>query len=242
MMESVASKDGCFDVDLEMGRTCSNPNLSGGEAIGNNMMKQLNSEAINVGIKSDDRVNTPIATNSGNDAENVKLMVMEGRKGDIPEKKKIVKERPKAMSAKKPPKPPRAPRGLSLDSSDQKLIRELHEIAKLKRARIERMKAVKKAKETKVASSKNQLFATLLTVLFCLVLLFQGISSRTSSAASFQGSPISTGVTENSIISVQHSPISSASNVNGPGSESSSRLAEHSSGVDTTEQANRAVR
>lgn len=249
MMENVTSKDGYFDApDLEMGGLCNNLDLSGCDVIGNNRMKQLYSEGGSVErIKLEERVTTSIATScnggggggSGDDTESVKLMVIDERNVEVPEKK-AVKERPKAMSAKKPPKPPRPPRGLSLDSADQKLIRELHELAKLKRARVERMKALKKAKEVRVASSKNQLFATLLTVLFCIVVLFQGISSRTSSAASFQGSPISYGVTDRSIISVQHNPISSASYVNGPGSESP-RLVEQSSGVDRAEQASRAV-
>lgn len=164
-MENLTSKDGYFDTDLEMGGACNNLDLSGGEAIENNE-----------GIKFEERVSPSITMScGGDDGESVKLMVVDERKEGVMEKK-IVKERPKGMSAKKPPKPPRPPRGLSLDSADQKLIRELHELAKLKRARVERMKAMKKAKEARVASSKNQLFATLLTVLFCLVVLLQGNS------------------------------------------------------------------
>lgn len=173
MMENVTSKDGYYETDLEMGGACNNIDINGGEANGNHRMKELYSEGSNGGVKFEERLTSSIGTSCGDDAEKVKLMVVEEKSGDVLEKK-VVKERPKAMSAKKPPKPPRPPRGLSLDSSDQKLIRELHELAKLKRARVERMKAWKKAKETKVASSKNQLFATLLTVLFCLVVLFQG--------------------------------------------------------------------
>ncbi|CAO2838112.1 unnamed protein product [Amaranthus hypochondriacus] len=232
-MENLStSKDGVSEPDLEMGGGCDNLDLSGIEAIENYKMKQSYNN--NGGFKNEDRV----ATSIGNELEDVKSMVVEVEV-EVSERK-VVKERPKAMSAKKPPKPPRPPRGLSLDSADQKLIRELHQLAKLKRARVERMKALKKAKEAKLASSKNQLFATLLTVLFCLVVLLQGISSRNSPAASFQGSPISTGVTEHSIISVQHNPISSASYVNKPSSESP-RLVEQSTGVDIPEQESRAV-
>ncbi|XP_021774267.1 uncharacterized protein LOC110738207 [Chenopodium quinoa] len=237
MMENVTSKDGYFDADLEMGGACDN---SVGEEIENNNMKPLYFEGSgNGGNKFEERLSPSIAMScGGEDTESVKLMVIDERNVEVPEK--VVKERPKAMSAKKPPKPPRPPRGLSLDSADQKLIRELHELARLKRARVERMKALKKTREARVSSPKNQLFATLLTVLFCLVVLLQGISSRTSSAASFQGSPISSGVTERSIISVQHNPISSASYYNGPGFESH-RLVEQSSGNNRGEQASRAV-
>jgi hypothetical protein len=60
-----------------------------------------------------------------------------------------------------------------LDAADQKLIKEISELAMLKRARIERMKALKKVKATK-ASSNSNLFAMVFTILFCLVILFQG--------------------------------------------------------------------
>lgn len=235
IMENNTSKEGQYDGDLEKGRVSGELGYSGRLIFGTVRMNQLDSER---------NCNGSVTSNSFEGSENVNVMVVnkevgEQRSGDVLEKK-VVREKPKAMSAKKPPKPPRPPRGLSLDSTDQKLIKELHELAKLKRARIERMKALKKAKEAKATSSKNHLFATLLTILFCLVLLFQGISSRTNRAVNFQGSPISSGVTEDSIISVQHYPTSSLSNVDGPGSESH-RLVEPASGLDTPEQVSRAV-
>lgn len=90
------------------------------------------------------------------------------------EEKKVVKEKRKKSSNKKPPKPPKPPRGPSLDAADQKLIREISELAMLKRARVERMKALKKMKAAKQSSSNVNLFATVFTMIFCLVLLFQG--------------------------------------------------------------------
>ena len=165
IMENLStSKDGVSEPDLEMGGGYDNLELSGVETIENYKMKQSYNN------NGESKYENMVATSIGNELEDVKSMVVEVEVSE----KKVVKERPKAMSAKKPPKHPRPPRGLSLDSADQKLIRELHELAKLKRARVERMKALKKAKEAKVSSSKNQLFATLLTVLFCLVLLLQG--------------------------------------------------------------------
>lgn len=84
----------------------------------------------------------------------------------------------KASSAKKPPRPPRP---LSLDAADQKLIKELAELAMIKRARIERMKALKQKKNSKILSSSSStsssygsFFAMVFTVIFLLVILFQG--------------------------------------------------------------------
>lgn len=251
MMDNIASKDGHFDADLEKGIVSGEGDSRGNHLFGNYAMKQLYSEASSDGglgtsnrtVHSDERAIASVASCCSDGSGYVKLVVVdkkvgEERRGDVEEKS--VKEKPKTMSAKKPPKPPRPPRGLSLDSADQKLIRELHELAKLKRARVERMKALKKAKEAKAASSKNQLFATLLTLLFCIVLLVQGISSRTNSAVNFQGSPTSSGVTEGSIISVQPYPIPSTTHINKPDSESP-RQVERVSGLDTPEQVSRAA-
>ncbi|CAN4107087.1 unnamed protein product [Withania somnifera] len=98
--------------------------------------------------------------------------------------KKTGKEKRKSMSAKKPPKPPRPPKGLSLDAADQKLIKEIAELAKIRRARIERMKALKKMKVAKASSASSVLtgssLALLFTVFFFFVLLFQGMSYRSS--------------------------------------------------------------
>ncbi|GAU19185.1 hypothetical protein TSUD_198670 [Trifolium subterraneum] len=107
---------------------------------------------------------------------------------------------------KKAAKPPRAPRGPSLDAADQKLIREITQLAMLKRARVERMKALKKMKAAKSSSSpSSSLFSMVFTVVFCIVILLQGISSSSgkSSVTSFQGSPISARGAEVDPIAVQ---------------------------------------
>ena len=90
------------------------------------------------------------------------------------EEKKVGGEKPKKKSCKKPPKPPRPPRAPSMDAADQKLIREFSEIAMLKRARIERMKALKRSKNAKSASSGSNLFALVITIIFCFVIIWQG--------------------------------------------------------------------
>ncbi|KAL9240620.1 hypothetical protein vseg_014817 [Gypsophila vaccaria] len=181
----------------------------------------------NVLNKDEERGMLSFDSSSDDGCESVRVIVVEktvveGNKESRDVGRKVVKEKPKAVSAKKKhPKPPRPPRGMSLDSTDQKLIKELHELARVKRARAERMKALKKAKESKPSSSKNQLFATLLTILFCAVLLLQGISSRTSPSTSIRGTPFSSEIVrQHNIISVQQHPVSSTSDVNVPNSNS----------------------
>lgn len=92
---------------------------------------------------------------------------------------KVRKEKLKVSGAKKSLKPPRPPRGLSLNASDHKLVKEIAELAILKRSRIERMKALKKLKASKESSSglfsSGSMFSILFTIIFCLVLIFQGI-------------------------------------------------------------------
>ncbi|KAF5198417.1 transmembrane protein [Thalictrum thalictroides] len=122
--------------------------------------------------------------------------------------KKLVKEKRK-KGAKKPPKPPRPPGGPSLDAADQKLVREISEFAMLKRARVERLKAQKKNRAAKASSSSSSsssssLCALIITLLFCLIIIFQGMFSRSSSHAIFDGSPESSIVTTGPLISVQY--------------------------------------
>ncbi|XP_040991091.1 uncharacterized protein LOC121238307 isoform X2 [Juglans microcarpa x Juglans regia] len=122
-----------------------------------------------------------------------------------------VKDKRKKSSNKKPPKPPRPPRGPSLDAADQKLIKEISELAMLKKARIERMKALKKMKVAKSSSpNSSSIFAMVLTILFCLVIIFQGMSSSRNSPVNFQGSPVSAGPTDSGLISVHYYAFPSA--------------------------------
>ncbi|PIA38060.1 hypothetical protein AQUCO_02900121v1 [Aquilegia coerulea] len=122
--------------------------------------------------------------------------------------KKSVKEK-RNKGAKKHPKPPRPPGGPSLDVVDQKLVREISELTMLKRARVERLKAQKKNRAAKVSSSSSSsssssLCAMIVTLLFCLIIFFQGMFSRNSSHASFDGSPESSIVTRGPLISVRY--------------------------------------
>ncbi|MFQ6633492.1 hypothetical protein Gotur_010988 [Gossypium turneri] len=81
-----------------------------------------------------------------------------------------------SSSSRKPPKPPRPPKAPLLDAADQQLVREIVELSMRKRTRIKRINAMKKVKAANVApSSSSSLFAMVITVIFCLVILFQGI-------------------------------------------------------------------
>ncbi|XP_054793262.1 uncharacterized protein LOC129298847 [Prosopis cineraria] len=132
-----------------------------------------------------------------------------------------VKEKRKKGSNKKAPKPPRPPRAPSLDAFDHKLIRELTELAMLKRARLERLNALKKMRTSKSSSSSgsSSILATIFTIVFCIVIIFQGMPSGRSSVSNFQGSPLSTSV-DDGVISVQYPLNPSANSPNAPGIES----------------------
>ncbi|KAJ6794256.1 Uncharacterized protein M6B38_231610 [Iris pallida] len=119
------------------------------------------------------------------------------------EKKKVGGEKPKKKSAKKPPKPPRPPRAPSMDDTDQKLIREINELAMLKRARVERMRALKRMKNAKAANTNSNLVPWIITLIFCVVIIWQGFFSRGSSSLRFHGSPESSVGARGGFISVQ---------------------------------------
>ncbi|PIA60989.1 hypothetical protein AQUCO_00300481v1 [Aquilegia coerulea] len=90
--------------------------------------------------------------------------------------KKLFKDKRKLTSSKNPPKPPRPPRGPSLNAADQKLIKEISELAMLRCARIEKIKTMKKMKAAKAASTNTNLYAMVITILFCLVIIVQAFN------------------------------------------------------------------
>ncbi|KAL2459355.1 uncharacterized protein Fot_54488 [Forsythia ovata] len=133
------------------------------------------------------------------------------------QEKNVRKEKRQSTSAKKPPKPPRPPRGLSVDAADQKLIKEIAELAMIKRARIERMKSYKKMKAAKtspLSSSSGNLIAMLFTILFCIVIIFQGMSPGNTSSVGSHGSPETNGRSERGFIVVHdHQNIPNTSSI-----------------------------
>lgn len=221
-MDQIAPKDRDLIVDLEIGGTARGEDGS---------------------VKGEDGVS--LCSNGSNSGmipkENVKVFIdknlVEKEAMDSVDKK-AVKEKRKKPSNKKSSKPPRPPKGPSLDAADQKLVREIAELAMLKRARVERRKALRKMKVAK-ASSNSSLFAMVFTVFFCLVILFQGLSSRRNSAITFHGSPESAAPTEGGLISVQYYHSISPSDVKEHGSESPG-LVEELPGLEAKEKAGKA--
>lgn len=88
---------------------------------------------------------------------------------------KCLEGKQKKNNLRKPTKPPRPPKGPTLDAADQKLVREIAEFAMRKRARNEKIKALKKMKVAKVSKSNTALSALIVTVIFCIIIIFQGI-------------------------------------------------------------------
>ncbi|KAK8565557.1 hypothetical protein V6N13_020654 [Hibiscus sabdariffa] len=118
--------------------------------------------------------------------------------------KSIAEDKCKKTNSRKPPKPPRPPKGPLLDAADQELVREIAELAMRKRARMKRIKAMKKMKAAKAAASSNSsLSAMVITIVFCLVMLFQGICYRRGANVAIHGSPAPAVGSSESLISVQ---------------------------------------
>ncbi|KAI6692899.1 hypothetical protein NL676_020609 [Syzygium grande] len=221
-----------FDIDLEVGGNCSEEGSSEDSTSATKKEVKLVSEVY--GRLNDSLVNDEdgvsfyvnILNSDGVDARNTAKLVREQSPGSAQ------KEKRKKTSNKKAAKPPRPPRGPSLDSADQKLIKEIAQLAMLKRARNERMKALKKAKMARgSSSSQNSVIAMVFTVLFLLVILFQGIAPRTkSSVATFEGSPESAGSPLGGLISVQYNQNPYITHTNGP-AYGSPRLVEEVAGL-----------
>ncbi|KAE8697165.1 hypothetical protein F3Y22_tig00110630pilonHSYRG00048 [Hibiscus syriacus] len=115
--------------------------------------------------------------------------------------KNFAEDKCKKTNSRKPPKPPLPPKGPLLDAADQESVREIAELAMRKRARMKRIKAMKKMKAA--SSSNSSLSAMVITVIFCLVILFQGICYRRGASVMIQGSPAPEVGSIESLISVQ---------------------------------------
>ncbi|MQM02342.1 hypothetical protein Taro_035109 [Colocasia esculenta] len=202
-IDSKGVKDGDF-VDLERGTT------TGDNGSGISPAKQLFNKICNGLTGAHRSIRDEEAANLVNPIENKDLspekkfgeeegvgLAEKAAEAEQPKKKK-------KPSKKKPPKPPRPPRAASLDALDQKLTQEISELAMLKRARVERMKALMKTKNSKSTSSNSNLFALIITLLFCLVIIWQGFCSRSHSKVSLVGSPESSIGTRAQLLSVQY--------------------------------------
>lgn len=118
-----------------------------------------------------------------------------------------LKEKRKTSNSRKAPKPPRPRKGPSLDTADLQLVKEIAEQTMKRRARVERLKALKKRRTAKSSSpspsSNSSLFAMAITVLFFLVIIFQGFGSGQSSTLTFDDSPKPSGAPSSGLISIQ---------------------------------------
>ncbi|XP_074267708.1 uncharacterized protein LOC141591261 [Silene latifolia] len=108
----------------------------------------------------------------------------------------------KKQKMKKPSKPPRPPKGPLLNASDLKLVKELSEIAARKRARIERMKALRKMKQTKRPNYTSSITALIITLLFFIIIIFQGAFSGSKVRKEIDESPAPANTNEG-LISIQ---------------------------------------
>lgn len=173
-----------FEGDIESGVTVSEEDssevpVSGAKKQARTFLKKICSGFVDGSIKNEDKVGLcgVVSDSNGFSPENVKMVsnkILEGEETVDYTEKTLAKEKHKKTSNKKAPKPPRPPRGPSLDAADLKLIKEISEVAMLKRARVERRKALKKMKAAKSPSSNSSIFAMVLTILFCIVIVCQG--------------------------------------------------------------------
>lgn len=236
-MDRMDSEERDLLIDLESGRIISEEGSSQGAVLGNRQVKNAFNTVVSgflglnrsVGGESGVNSYSNLGETSKSGAGNVEGLLgsssgeVSGEHMAIVEKKHG-KEKRNNTKYKKAPKPPRPPKGPSLDAADVKLIKELSALAMKKRARSEQMKAMKKMKEAKSSSSSSSLIlknssvsALVITILFFVIILFQGFCSRSSSSVSFEGSPEPAAT--NSLISVQFYGNPSTNFGNGLGSE-----------------------
>ncbi|KAA8545265.1 hypothetical protein F0562_020049 [Nyssa sinensis] len=183
VMAHIDSKGSDLDVDLENGGTTSEEDGSKDSCSSDEHAKKLFGKVWS-GLEGLDGTRGVDGLSSYNKLLNSggisvgNLQILSDKLGKEREdfvEKKLVKDKWNKMASKMPRKPPRPPRGPSLDSADMMLVREISELTMLKRKRIERIKALKKMKAEKTPSFNSNLFAMMITVLFCFVIIFQGL-------------------------------------------------------------------
>ncbi|OMO86286.1 hypothetical protein CCACVL1_09683 [Corchorus capsularis] len=135
-----------------------------------------------VAVEASQNESMPMLKDKGlKNIEGVKISVGDGRRAEAGgrDRKILLGEKKK----KRPPKPPRPPGGPSLNgAADIKLVREISELSRLKRVRYERIKALKKMRsDNKASSSKSNVLAIIVTLVFLCVIIFQGTIKFASS-------------------------------------------------------------
>lgn len=188
-MDYSFSRERDVEVDLESGGTTSEDERTKDHVSSNLQTKRTFSRVLSdlfifdrIG-KGECGINSCSSSSSFGavEGENTEFFVDKNSEGEdnhelmVLVEKNLTEEKCKKTNSRKPPKPPRPPKGPLLDAADQKLVREIAELAMRKHARIKRIKAMKKMKAAKASSSSSSLSDMVITVLFCLVILFQGI-------------------------------------------------------------------
>lgn len=228
----MASKERELEVDLENGGTTSEEDGNNDLVLSDRQSKKSLKRLASGFFIYSESVKDEYSINSCNNfakfgkvaAENIELLTDNSSGGEECREhvavfdKKHARDKPQKTNSKRPPKPPRPPKGLTLDAGEQKLVKELTELAMKKRARTERIKALKKTRAAKPSSSNGNLSAMVITVIFFLVIIFQGIFSRSNSSMISQDSPAR--VTKEALISVQYYKKPSAKEGNEPISKS----------------------
>ncbi|KAL9347994.1 hypothetical protein Peur_059360 [Populus x canadensis] len=206
MMSQFVSRGRELEVDLESGGTSNEEDKMSDPISANGQTKTILKRACTGPMGFHGLANSSNFSELA--ADNVELLIdnnSEGQEGKqnitFVDRKDVVEKRIKNL--KKPPKPPRPPKGLSLDAADQKLMKEITELAMRKRARIERLKALKKMRASKTSSWSSSLSAMVITIVFCLIIIYQGISSRYSGSLALKGSPEPAVGTGEALIAVQ---------------------------------------
>ncbi|XP_073260352.1 uncharacterized protein [Populus alba] len=211
MMSQFVSRGRELEVDLESGGTTNEEDKMRDPISANGQTKTILKRACTGPVGFHGLANSSNFSHLA--ADNVELLIdnnSEGEEGKqnitFVDRKDVVEKRIK-KNLKKPPKPPRPPKGLSLDAADQKLMKEITELAMRKRARIERLKALKKMRAAKTSSWSSSLSAMVITIVFCLIIIYQallaGISSRYSGSLALKGSPEPAVGTGEALIAVQ---------------------------------------
>ncbi|XP_011040927.1 PREDICTED: uncharacterized protein LOC105137049 [Populus euphratica] len=207
MMSQFVSRGRELEVDLESGGTTNEEDKMSDPISANGQTKTILKRACTGAVGFHGVANSSNFSELA--ADNVELLIdnnSEGEEGQqnitFLDRKDVVEKRIK-KNLKKPPKPPRPPKGLSLDAADQKLMKEITELAMRKRARIERLKALKKMRAAKTSSWSSSLSAMVITIVFCLIIIYQGISSRYSGSLALKGSPEPAVGTGEPLIAVQ---------------------------------------
>ncbi|GKV40540.1 hypothetical protein SLEP1_g48171 [Rubroshorea leprosula] len=213
-MDHFDSRERELKVDIESGGTSSEEERTNDNVSANGQTKMTFSRVWS-GLLSFDALGkgesginscSPSSSFGGVESKNMELLI-DKSSGESPEHKALLEknhgeEKQKKTNVRKPPKPPRPPKGPILDAADQKLVRDIAELAMRKRARMKRIQALKKMKAAKSSSTNSNLSAFIVTLLFCLVIIFQGLCSRSSGGTS-DGSPAPAVASSEALVSIQ---------------------------------------